>query len=96
VYLVYATQLAIQANNATLTLALYPRDIFEGVVRFIMLTLIPAAFVGAIPLDAVRQMDWKALVGLMAFAMGMTLLMRLVFYAGLRRYESGSALNVNV
>ena len=91
-----ASALAMQAQNAILTLALYPRDIFEGVVRFIMLTLIPAAFVGAIPLDAVRQMDWKALAGLMAFAIGMTLLMRLVFYAGLRRYESGSALNVNV
>jgi ABC-2 type transport system permease protein len=91
-----ASALAVQAQNAILTLALYPRDIFEGGVRFIMLTLIPAAFVGAIPLDTVRQMDWKALVGLMAFAMGITLLMRLVFYAGLRRYESGSALNVNV
>jgi ABC-2 type transport system permease protein len=91
-----ATQLAIQANNAILTLALYPRDIFEGAVRFIMLTILPAAFVGAIPLDVVRKMDWTALLGLMAFAIGLTLFMRIVFYAGLRRYESGSALNVNV
>ena len=91
-----ASALAVQAQNAILTLALYPRDIFEGAVRFIMLTLIPAAFVGAIPLDAVRRMDWMALAGLMAFAIGITLLMRLVFYTGLRRYESGSALNVNV
>lgn len=29
----------------------------------------------------------------MAFAIGGTLVMRLVFYAGLQRYESGSALN---
>lgn len=91
-----ATQLAIQANNAILTLALYPRDIFEGVVRFLMLTLIPAAFVGAIPLDVVRRMDWTGLLGLIAFAIGITVLMRVVFYAGLRRYESGSAINVNV
>jgi len=60
------------------------------------LTIIPAAFVGAIPLDVVRRMDWTALLGLIAFAIGITLLMRVVFYAGLRRYESGSALNVNV
>ncbi len=91
-----ASQLAIQANNAILTLALYPRDIFEGAVRFLMLTIIPAAFVGAIPLDVVRRMDWMALLGLIAFAIGITLLMRLVFYTGLRRYESGSAINVNV
>jgi ABC-2 type transport system permease protein len=91
-----ASALAAQAQNAILTLALYPRDIFEGAVRFIMLTLIPAAFVGAIPLDIVRRLDWTALLGLIAFAIGITLLMRLVFYTGLRRYESGSAINVNV
>jgi len=91
-----ASQLAIQANNAILTLALYPRDIFEGAVRFLMLTILPAAFVGAIPLDVVRRMDWTALLGLIAFAIGITLLMRIIFYAGLRRYESGSAINVNV
>lgn len=91
-----ASQLAIQANNAILTLAMYPRDIFEGAVRFLMLTLIPAAFVGAIPLDVVRRLDWTALLGLIAFAIGITLFMRFVFYTGLRRYESGSAINVNV
>ena len=91
-----ASVLAVQAQNAILTLALYPRDIFEGAVRFLMLTLIPAAFVGAIPLDVVRRLDWTALLGLMAFAIGITLLMRLVFYTGLRQYESGSAINVNV
>jgi len=91
-----ATQLAIQAGNAILTLAMYPRDIFEGAVRFLMLTILPAAFVGAIPLDIVRRMDWMALLGLVAFAVGITLLLRIVFYAGLRRYESGSAINVNV
>ena len=91
-----ASALAVQAQNAILTLALYPRDIFEGAVRFIMLTIIPAAFVGAIPLDIVRRLDWTALLGLIVFAIGITCLMRLVFYIGLRRYESGSAINVNV
>ncbi len=37
-----------------------------------------------------------ALGGLVAFAIGITLLMNLIFYTGLRRYESGSAINVNV
>jgi ABC-2 type transport system permease protein len=91
-----ASALAMQAQNAILTLALYPRDIFEGAVRFIMLTIIPAAFVGAIPLDVVRRLDWMALLGLIVFAAGITLLLWIVFYTGLRRYESGSAINVNM
>jgi len=56
-----ASQLATQATNAILTLALYPSDIFQGVVRFLMLTILPAAFVGAIPLEIVRRLDWTAL-----------------------------------
>ena len=85
-----------QRHAFGITLALYPRDIFQGVVRFLMLTILPAAFVGAIPLDIVRRLDWTALLGLIGFAIGITLLLRVVFYAGLRRYESGSAINVNV
>ncbi len=85
-----------QRHAFGITLALCPRDIFQGVVRFLMLTLLPAAFVGAIPLDIVRRMDWMALLGLIGFAVGITLLSRFVFYAGLRRYESSSAINVNV
>ena len=85
-----------QCHAFGITLALYPRDIFQGVVRFLMLTLLPAAFVGAIPLDIVRRLDWTALVGLVGFAVGITLLLRVVFYAGLRRYEAGSAINVDV
>ncbi len=91
-----ASQLAMQLHNIIITFALYPRDIFQGAVRFLMLTLLPAAFVGAIPLDIVRRMDWTALAGLVAFASGAALLMNIVFYTGLRRYESGSALNVNM
>jgi ABC-type uncharacterized transport system permease subunit len=85
-----------QRHAFGITLALYPRNIFQGVVRFLMLTLLPAAFVGAIPLDIVRRLNWTALLGLVGFAVGITLLSRFVFYAGLRRYESGSAINVNV
>jgi hypothetical protein len=43
-----------------------------------------------------QRITLGSLLGLMAFAIGITLLMRLVFYTGLRRYESGSAINVNV
>lgn len=91
-----ASTLAAQANNALITLSLYPRDIFQGGVRFLMLTLLPAAFVGAIPLDIVRQGDWTRIPGLIAVALFFIILLWLLFNAGLRRYESGSALNVNI
>jgi ABC-2 type transport system permease protein len=91
-----ASGLAEQAANAMLTLAMYPSDIFQGAVRFIMYTIIPAAFVGVVPAQAVAKVDLPSL-GLMALAaIAITIVSCAVFYAGLRRYESGSALNINV
>ena len=88
--------LAEQAMNAMLTLAMYPSDIFQGAVRFMMLTVLPAAFVGAVPLDVVRGLDLNGLAVLAVAAVIITIVSSATFYLGLRRYESGSALNVNV
>ena len=91
-----ASGLAEQAANAMLTFAMYPADIFQGAVRFMLFTLLPAAFVGLVPLNVVRGLDLNGLAVLVAAAIVITLVSSATFYAGLRRYESGSALNVNV
>ena len=91
-----ASGLAEQAMNAMLTFAMYPADIFQGAVRFIMFTIVPAAFVGLMPLDVVRRLDVNGLALLALAAMTVTLVSSTMFYVGLRRYESGSAINVNV
>jgi ABC-2 type transport system permease protein len=91
-----ASGLAEQAANAMLTFAMYPSDIFQGGVRFIMLTILPAAFVGAVPLNVVRGFDLNGLIVLAAAAIVITAISSATFYVGLRRYESGSAINVNV
>jgi len=91
-----AARISEQAMNAMLTLALYPANIFEGAVKFLMLTLVPAAFVGAIPAQLVSDFNWGRLGALVGFSASITILATAVFYAGLRRYESGSALHVNL
>jgi ABC-2 type transport system permease protein len=91
-----ASGLAEQAMNAMVTLALYPADIFQGAVRFMMFTLVPAAFVGAVPLNAVRGLDANLMLTLVVATLVITTLSTASFYLGLRRYESGSAMNVNV
>ncbi len=91
-----ASALAEQAANAVLTFAMYPSDIFQGAIRFLMFTLIPAAFVGVVPLNVVRNVDWGGLLSLALVAAVITFISSRMFYLGLRRYESGSAINVNV
>ncbi|MCI0395773.1 MAG: ABC-2 family transporter protein [Chloroflexi bacterium] len=95
-YMGNAEQVSQQATNAVLTFALYPNSLFSGLGRFILYTLIPAGFVGAVPVEIVKERN-PALVLVLA---GVSLILWVVaagtFYYGLRRYESGSAINVNV
>lgn len=89
----YASQ---QITNSILTFAMYPNTLFSGASRFLLYTMIPAFFVGAVPVDIVKRHDFSLFLALCAVASLIWLLAILIFYGGLRRYESGSAINVNV
>lgn len=89
----YASQ---QASNAILTFALYPDVLFTGGVRFLLYTLVPAFFIGAVPVQIIKGHDVLLLGGLWLVTAVVWALATAVFYGGLRRYESGSAINVNV
>jgi ABC-2 type transport system permease protein len=91
------TQFASQQINMTLlTFALYPNSLFSGAARFMLYTIVPAAFVGSVPVQIVQERNGLLLLGLAGVAVLMWGLATAVFYTGLRRYESGSAINVNV
>jgi ABC-2 type transport system permease protein len=82
--------LAMQLRNALLTFGLYPVDIFPSAVRILLYTLIPAAFVGSLPATMLTAFSWGKLLLLLAFTLVIGLVARGVFYAGIRRYESGN------
>ena len=73
---------------------LYPVETFPGVVRLLLYTLIPAAFVGSVPAGLLNEFDWRRLAVLVAFTAGIVLTARWVFSWGLRRYESGNLVTV--
>ncbi|MBI3740865.1 MAG: ABC-2 family transporter protein [Chloroflexi bacterium] len=89
-----ATMLAFQAGNAMLTFALYPITLFDGTGKFILFTIIPAAFMGAVPAELIRAFDWFTLAQLFFAALVLLALALFVFRRGLRRYESGSAIQI--
>jgi ABC-2 type transport system permease protein len=88
--------LAQQATNAILTFALYPITLFDGSAKFILFTIIPAAFVGAVPAEFVRAFSWSTFLQLLAGALIFLALAVGVFQRGLRRYESGSAIQTQM
>jgi len=89
-----ADNLAMQAINALITFGLYPVEIFPGVVRVLLYTLIPAAFIGSVPAALLANFNWGRLATLVAFTAGIMLAARWVFQRGLRRYESGNIVMV--
>lgn len=88
--------LANQVTMAMITFALYPSTLFDGTAKLLLMTLLPAAFVGAVPAEFVRAFSWQGL-GQLLLAAGVFLALAVViFHQGLRRYESGSAIQTQV
>jgi ABC-2 type transport system permease protein len=88
--------LTMQATNAILTFSLYPITLFDGSAKFLLFTILPAAFVGAIPAEFVRAFAWSTLAQLLAAVTVFFSLAILIFQRGLHRYESGSAIQIQV
>ena len=84
------------AQNAIITFAIYPINLFEGSGRFLLFTIIPAAFVGALPAEMVSQFTWWNFLKLLLAALVFLSLAGAAFYSGLRRYESGSAIQIQI
>lgn len=84
------------AVNSIVTFALYPITLFGQSARFILFIIVPAAFMGAVPAGFVRGFDWSLLGQMALAAAGFLGFALLLFHLGLRRYESGSAIQVEV
>ena len=89
-----AAQLSEQWRFALITFSTYPMVLFDGPVKFVLFTVIPAGFVSGLPIEALRGMNLGfaglAVLGSLAVLMAGVL----VFHLGLRRYESGNLLEM--
>jgi len=72
------------------TLSIYPADIFQGLVRFILFTIIPSGFISMMPVQLINHFDIRWMVLLMAALAAWISIAFIVFYKGLKRYESGN------
>lgn len=84
------------ALNAMLTFGIYPITLFDNYAKLILFTIIPAALMGAVPAEFIARFTWQVLAELLLGAGAFLGLAVAVFKAGLKRYESGSAIQVEV
>ncbi len=91
-----AEGLSLQFGNALLTFTTYPTDIFHGVTRVMLFTVLPAGFISIMPIRLIREFSWEFL----PMACGVTILFVVlsvwVFHRGLKRYESGNQVGVRM
>ena len=68
----------------------------EVKTKLILFTIIPAALMGAIPAEFITKFTWQSLTGLLAGAAAFLFIAVTVFRLGLKRYESGSGIQIEV
>jgi len=91
-----ASNLVTLANNAMITFAIYPIDIFDSGAKLLLFTLIPAALMGAVPASFAIAFTWQSLALLTLGALALLSAALGIFHLGLRRYESGSAIQIEI
>ena len=82
--------------NAIITFGIYPYSLFDNYAKLILFTVIPAALMGAMPAEFVTQFTWQVLAKLLLGSIVFLVLAITVFHHGLKRYESGSAIQVEL
>jgi ABC-2 type transport system permease protein len=85
---------AFQYFNAILAFSTYPTDIFRGMGRVVLFTLIPAGFISYMPLGLMKQFQLHFVVGAVGMALGVYVLGCWCFYRGLARYSSGNRMGM--
>jgi ABC-2 type transport system permease protein len=81
---------AFQAQQAAINFSLYPGGMFQGWIRVLLFTLIPAGFISHVPVELLRSFDPWRMAGLLGFTCVIVGVALMVFRLGLRRYESGN------
>lgn len=76
--------------HAILLLGSYPVDIFAGVAKVVLFTVVPAAFVSSVPARLIDSFDVARAVKLAVVSSAFASAGWAVFHLGLRRYAAGS------
>jgi ABC-2 type transport system permease protein len=86
-----ARSFARDLTDFTLLFSSYPGSIYEGAVKVIAYTILPAGFVVMAPVRMVREPSLEAVALVLAGAAGYAALAAGLFHLGLARYRRGAS-----
>jgi len=87
-------RLSYTLRLSTVSFAQYPIGIFGGFAKIILLTVFPVGFIAAMPLETLKNFSFGMVFLIVGVAFLVLLISVVIFYIGLRRYESGNLLYV--
>lgn len=86
--------LAQQLLGALISFSTYPMNIFSGIVKLLLFTIVPAGFISFVPLQLLHQFTWPLFGAMVGFTVLIGMVAFGLFQLGLRRYESGNLLGM--
>lgn len=89
-YLGNVATVARLAFEFIITLSIYPATIYRGVIKVIVYSLLPAAFISFVPARLISDFDLKWMGILFIMTAVWVFVAFLTFNGGLRKYESGN------
>src|SRR6266702_4285695 len=90
----FALFLFLSMLGALTMFSTYPMNIFNGVVRIFLFTIVPAGFISFVPLQLLQHFSWPLFGGMIGFTLLFVSVAVTMFELGLRRYESGNLLGM--
>ncbi|WP_027631754.1 ABC transporter permease [Clostridium hydrogeniformans] len=76
--------------------SIYPKEIFKGGVKFIIYTIIPAGFTSHIPIELIKDFNIRDFLMLIGVTIIWSVLAYMIFYKGLKKYESGNLITTKI
>jgi ABC-2 type transport system permease protein len=95
-YLPDSAQLSDDAFDILVGPSLYPSGVYQGVIRFIFIFIIPSIAVGGLPIEAVKNINVAEVALIWALAAAWFFVALWVLRKGVRRYESANLTGARV
>ncbi|SFB36253.1 ABC-2 type transport system permease protein [Cohnella sp. OV330] len=89
-----AEGIASQVFGGFISLTIYPTGIFRGAAKVILFTVVPAGFIGYMPIGLMREFDPGFAAAAFCAAAIFSACGALLFRVGLARYASGNAMTM--
>ncbi len=82
--------LAQLTTEFLISFSIYPEGIFKGGLKYVLYTIIPAAFMVYMPARVINQFNFILLSEILGVALIWIVIAYAMFYKGLKKYESGN------